>query len=1025
LSVVAANAIMLLVKAGVNFNGEDLRKINIRGADLSYGVFDRVDFTGADLRDVNFVGAYLRQAKFNGCQMNGVVFGKQSSLIHKDVNYICCSPDGKLLASAGEDKIIRLWQIENKQCLKILLGHTDRIVDVNFSHCGKLLISASPDASIRIWDITAGKCIKRLECFGSAVWHVRFSLDSKQFISLSHDDKLRLWDVATGTCIDTITNNANSGCNFEFSPNGEYLVWADNKLRKQAVLWEIKTKRVLRVLNEHQRAIKQVTFSPDSLCVITGSDDSTMRLWDIAYGHCIRIFVGHHRYIDKLCFSSDGQWIISASKSDKIICLWRVETGQCHKIFNEKSGSWSMRLLSYQQSFLLINCPLDDEITFWEFNPYLDSTNDSSSSVMTKVKLSHDNRCIVSTNENSAIDLWELTDGKHTKTFVKHDNKIECARLSSKDSSLALFDEVDKTIKIWDIPSGKKLINFSISHISKESTVQFSPNLQWVAFSSNAYSHQTVILRKISLGDTNVEITLRGHTGEIKQIEFSANSQYLATASTSDKTVRVWDLSKKTQVIRIDKFPFMFGIIKFSPDEKLLAAVTEENDYVVQVLDILTQEVLIKINSTKPNYPFQGLEFSFNNHWVAMTDCKNVQLWDITSRKCLAILKCKYSRKVYFSPDNQWLLAARDGGEVWWWDTERKFLRGIIYAYSGDICDINFSSDGRSLVIGSENAIQVWEWEVNDLKLEFKLKWSSRQKTLCLKDITFNGAAGLTEVQLDLFKQRNDNYEYTFHSGEINNSQCELVLPEIDYAVDASQEKMKWIDYGTSLVENVQYLSAMICFDNVLTLDPRLLLGLYNKGYCYIQLGRYQEAIECYDNIFRMDREYYGKYNILRFKASALFYLNKFKEALVCFDDLLKNSGKPKYSPCYKGFIFLIQKDYESAERLFDQVLKDHTNFYLALLGKGLIYQVKYTNLQLAQLYLQQSKMNVENLEEEFEFYFIQAKVFSALGFLKEAELAFDKALVLRPDHIPVQQERAALNNCLLDPSESVIQLHR
>ncbi|KAF9345715.1 hypothetical protein BGX26_002812, partial [Mortierella sp. AD094] len=72
----AANAITILVRAGVQFNGADLRNIQIPGADLSFGVFDSAQLEGADLRKVNLRNAWLRQANLNGTKMKGVQFGE-------------------------------------------------------------------------------------------------------------------------------------------------------------------------------------------------------------------------------------------------------------------------------------------------------------------------------------------------------------------------------------------------------------------------------------------------------------------------------------------------------------------------------------------------------------------------------------------------------------------------------------------------------------------------------------------------------------------------------------------------------------------------------------------------------------------------------------------------------------------------------------------------------------------------------------------------------------------------------------
>ncbi|KAF9345804.1 WD_REPEATS_REGION domain-containing protein, partial [Mortierella sp. NVP85] len=79
----AANAITILIRAGEQFNGADLRGIQIPGADLSYGMFDSADLNGADLRHVELRSVWLRRANLSKAQMTGVQFGELPYLKHE------------------------------------------------------------------------------------------------------------------------------------------------------------------------------------------------------------------------------------------------------------------------------------------------------------------------------------------------------------------------------------------------------------------------------------------------------------------------------------------------------------------------------------------------------------------------------------------------------------------------------------------------------------------------------------------------------------------------------------------------------------------------------------------------------------------------------------------------------------------------------------------------------------------------------------------------------------------------------
>ncbi len=73
------------------------------------------------------------------------------------------SPDGKLLATCGDDQTIRIWDPSDGRCLHILQGHTHVVKFIAFAPDSSLIASSSYDATIKLWDVQTGNCLKTLK----------------------------------------------------------------------------------------------------------------------------------------------------------------------------------------------------------------------------------------------------------------------------------------------------------------------------------------------------------------------------------------------------------------------------------------------------------------------------------------------------------------------------------------------------------------------------------------------------------------------------------------------------------------------------------------------------------------------------------------------------------------------------------------------------------------------------------------------------------------------------------------------
>ncbi|ODG96682.1 serine/threonine protein kinase [Nostoc sp. KVJ20] len=287
------------------------------------------------------------------------------------VNALAISPDCYTLASASDDKNIKLWDLNTKKVLANLSGHSQAVKSVTFSPDGKILATASDDKTIKLWQVETLEEICTLLGHSHVVKSVAFSPDGQILASGSWDKTIKLWDVNTGTEICTITGHQLQVNSVAFSPQGQLLasasydrtirLWQISALgrgrgagsREQGDMnvelknypqgaenislfslppapWPVENRpcySFLGTLSGHAWAVLTVAFSPDGKILATGSDDNTIKLWDVNTGQLICTLVGHSWSVVAVAFTADGETLLSAS-CDKTVKLWRVSTAE-------------------------------------------------------------------------------------------------------------------------------------------------------------------------------------------------------------------------------------------------------------------------------------------------------------------------------------------------------------------------------------------------------------------------------------------------------------------------------------------------------------------------------------------------------------------------------------------------------------------------------------------------------------------------------------------------------------------------
>lgn len=239
-----------------------------------------------------------------------------------EVRGVTFAPDGRTLASASSDRSIVVWDRNTGKLLRQIAGHTGDVRCVVFLPTGERLVSGSVDKTVRFWDPQSGREQKTVETHTAAVQNVACSRDGMTLASSSDDQTIKLLAAESGEELRTLTGHTDGVAQAAFSPDGRRLASAswDKTIR----IWDVATGKVLLKIDKQKDAPRSVAFSPDAKRLVSGGNDNTIRLWDAKTGGELATLRGHKGPVTAVAFSSNGRVLASAS-GDKTVMMWELE----------------------------------------------------------------------------------------------------------------------------------------------------------------------------------------------------------------------------------------------------------------------------------------------------------------------------------------------------------------------------------------------------------------------------------------------------------------------------------------------------------------------------------------------------------------------------------------------------------------------------------------------------------------------------------------------------------------------------
>jgi WD40 repeat protein len=257
---------------------------------------------------------------------------------------VACSPDGKLLATAGMNPTVHVWDAATGAERHAFAGHTNWVAAVAFHPDGTRLASASVDTTIKVWDLGVLDRPDRLRGHKDVVHAVAFHPDGHTLASASRDKTVRLWDAATGRERAVLRGHAQEVLGVAFHPDGRRLASVGGsslaypeKTPGEVKLWDVDAGRAVLTPAGHTATVKAVAFSPDGKLLATAGADQQLLLWDAATGAQVRGLPPHdaeQKQLWDVAFSPDGRLVAAADHWNDRALAWEVATGKPKGVWN-------------------------------------------------------------------------------------------------------------------------------------------------------------------------------------------------------------------------------------------------------------------------------------------------------------------------------------------------------------------------------------------------------------------------------------------------------------------------------------------------------------------------------------------------------------------------------------------------------------------------------------------------------------------------------------------------------------------
>jgi WD40 repeat protein/serine/threonine protein kinase len=524
------------------------------------------------------------------------------------VEAVAWGPDGTL-ASASADGTVRLWVRDGSgyRMARILRGHKGPVQALAWSPDGKRLASGGVDHMVRIWNPDQDEPVRVFRQHTGAISAVAWSAPADaapMLASCGADRKVRIWDASDGREVAVLPASDVRVRLVAWSPDGQRLALAgDDRVVR---VWDRRRRQVVRTLEGHTGAVLAIAWSPDGRFLASAGADKSARLWEAATGAEVLALKGDR--VAALAWDPSGKRLATASDVDPAVQVWNIPTATDVLLVNNPLLPVPVEALAWDPSGKRLATASDDGIVrVW---------NTSGTEILRgalghkqparAVAWSPDGKRLASVGDDGAALVWDLTAKGAPRVLRTGPGRINGVAWSPDGKELATAGV--ETVQVWDLaagrqrftlkggwavawsPDGKRLatggpgntvalwdatdgheLTRLTGHQEPVTAVAWSPDGERLASASGDRTARVWEVKFEPELHLRELPPLKGHADKVTALAWSPNGQRLATAS-DDATVKIWEVSEGTEALTLRGHQAGLAAVAWSPDGRRLAS---------------------------------------------------------------------------------------------------------------------------------------------------------------------------------------------------------------------------------------------------------------------------------------------------------------------------------------------------------------------------------------------------------------------------------------------------------------------